>query len=135
MKNSALEILAPAIASSILIASLGILLFSPLPSPRLYRLPVARNGACYSFGTMTTLVHVTIFRDGSIASGRDPVVGTEVFDLLTAARQIDKSQRLALRIAVHPDAPASAIRSVYDAGLRAQIDALFFRVTTTQKPT
>ena len=82
---------------------------------------------------MTTLVHVTIFRDGSIASGRDRVVATEVFELLSAARQNDK--RLAIRIAVHPDAPVSSIRSVYDAGLRAQIDALLFRVTTNQKPT
>ena len=131
--RSHLSDLSPALASILMIGSLALFFLNPFSSSRLHHLPEGRNGMSYSFGTKTELLHLTIYRDGAMSVGNRSVSADQVFDMLTSARrEHDELARLALRIALHPDAPVSAIREVYDIGTQAEIDAIFFRVTRPQ---
>ena len=131
MKTSATDMLIPTFASLIMIGSLA--LFFIRPTNHLFSLSEASNGANYSFPTQSKIIHLSVFRDGSMAIGSQTLSSRQLQDRLSNVHLDTGMKWRALRISIHPDAPMKSVRSVYEASLKASFDVMYFAVNLPSK--
>lgn len=125
MKSLADSIFFPTIASMVMVSSLALFFVAPIRP--LHEMPVAGNGALYSYSG-TIVGSLTIFRNGSLAMDGRSVRLAELREKLETARSNSESEWKGIRLRIHPEAPMKAVRAAWEASRSANLDAMYYAV-------